>query len=187
MGGFFQGHFLCQRHFFRKYRPYNGAGHILIDVAFKEKIGIGTILNTVLIGQFTDFFIAADIVPKADNFWLGVVMMLAGQFLLSIGSYFYIKTALGCGPRDSLMVALAKMAGRLPVGAVRGLIEGSVLLIGWLLGAKIGAGTVIAVFGIGLILEWTFRMFSFDVKSVVHESVFDSFARIRSAARRENG
>ena len=84
------------------------------------------------------------------------------------------------------MVALSKRMRKLPVGAVRGFIEGSVLLIGWLLGAKVGAGTLIAVFGISFILEGTFRMFAFDVKSVVHESVFDSFARIKAGAREEN-
>ncbi len=166
---------------------FTGLAILAVDVILKEKIGVGTILNTLLIGKFTDFFIAANIIPQAQNFWLGVFMMLAGQFVLCVGSYFYIKTAMGCGPRDSLMVALAKRARRLPVGTVRGVIEGGVLLIGWLLGAKIGAGTVIAAFGISFILEGTFRMFNFDVKSVVHEGVFDSFSRLKTAARRENG
>lgn len=81
---------------------------------------------------------------------------------------------LGCGPRDALMVALGKRFSKAPIGLVRGLLEGSVLLIGWLLGAKVGLGTVIAVFGIGIIIEYTFKLFRFDVKGVQHENLLDT-------------
>ncbi len=63
---------------------------------------------------------------------------------------------------------------KVPIGAIRGLIEGSVLLVGWLLGAKVGIGTVISVFGIGLILQFTFKLLRFDVKNIQHKSVSDT-------------
>lgn len=160
-----------------------GIAILALDVALKEKIGFGTILNTIMIGKFTDIFIAMDIVKTVENFWIGVFVMLLGQFVLCVGSYLYIKTALGCGPRDSLMVALAKRARRLPVGAVRGIIEGGVLLTGWALGAKVGVGTVIAAFGVGVILEFTFRIFSFSIKSVAHESVVDTVMHLNAAQK----
>lgn len=147
---------------------------LVIDVLLKEKIGFGTILNTILIGVFVDLIQAFDIIPQMNHFFSGVVMLLLGQVSICIGSYFYIGAAMGCGPRDALMVALGKRLPNVPIGIVRGAIEGTVLLIGWLLGAKVGIGTVISVFGISFILETTFKVLRFDVTNVEHESVLDT-------------
>ncbi|NLJ57399.1 MAG: hypothetical protein GX339_00970 [Tissierellia bacterium] len=151
---------------------------ILILVAlvllFKEKIGFATILNTILIGVFADFIMGLNFIPYMSNFFPGLIMLMTGQIIVCIATYLYISVGLGAGPRDSLMVALGKKLPNIPIGAIRGFIEGTALLIGWLLGAKVGLGTVIYVFGIGFIMETTFRLLDFDVKSVVHESVFDT-------------
>ena len=141
---------------------------------FKEKIGFATILNTILIGIFADFIIESKIIPYMSNFFSGLLMLITGQIIICISTYLYISVGLGAGPRDSLMVALGKKFPNVPIGIIRGSIEGTVLLIGWLLGAKVGLGTVIYVFGIGFILQTTFRLLNFDVKSIVHESVFDT-------------
>lgn len=147
---------------------------LVIDVALKEKIGFGTILNTILIGTFVDLIHAVDLIPQMNNFFSGVLMLLLGQLSICIGSYFYIGASLGCGPRDALMVALGKRLPKVPIGIVRGVIEGTVLLIGWLLGAKVGIGTVISVFGISFILEATFNILHFDVTNIEHESIVDT-------------
>ena len=147
---------------------------LLVDVALKEKIGFGTILNTILIGTFVDLIQAVDLIPQINNFFSGVLMLLLGQLSICIGSYFYIGASLGCGPRDALMVALGKRLPKVPIGIVRGVIEGTVLLIGWLLGAKVGIGTVISVFGISFILEVTFNILHFDVTNIEHESIVDT-------------
>ena len=147
---------------------------LLVDVALKEKIGFGTILNTILIGTFVDLIQAVDLIPQMNNFFSGVLMLLLGQLSICIGSYFYIGASLGCGPRDALMVALGKRLPKVPIGIVRGVIEGTVLLIGWLWGAKVGIGTVISVFGISFILEVTFNILHFDVTNIEHESIVDT-------------
>lgn len=147
---------------------------LLVDVALKEKIGFGTILNTILIGTFVDLIQAVDLIPQMNNFFSGVLMLLLGQLSICIGSYFYIGASLGCGTRDALMVALGKRLPKVPIGIVRGVIEGTVLLIGWLLGAKVGIGTVISVFGISFILEVTFNILHFDVTNIEHESIVDT-------------
>ena len=141
---------------------------------FKEKIGFSTILNTILIGVFADLIIGLKIVPYMTNFLTGLLMLLTGQIIVCYSTYLYISVGLGAGPRDSLMVALGKKFPNVPIGIIRGSIEGIVLLIGWLLGAKVGLGTVVYVFGIGFILQTTFRLLNFDVKSIAHESVFDT-------------
>ncbi|MDW5300362.1 MAG: hypothetical protein SA378_09525 [Sedimentibacter sp.] len=147
---------------------------IVVVLLLKEKIGIGTILNTVIIGVIVDILQSINLVPKMTNFFLGLLMLLVSQVIISLASYFYINSGLGCGPRDTLMVGLGKRFPNVPIGAIRGSIEGTVLVIGFLLGAKVGLGTVISVFGISFILQTTFKLLHFDVKGVVHESIFDS-------------
>jgi len=153
---------------------------IAIDYVLKEKIGFGTILNAILIGKFVDLIQFFNLVPIMSNFWIGLLMLLLGQAIISIASYFYIGAALGCGPRDALMVALGKRMPKVPIGVIRGLIEGTVLIIGWLLGARVGIGTVISVFGIGLVLQFTFKIMRFDVKSIKHESLSDTVKKLSS-------
>lgn len=147
---------------------------IVVVLLLKEKFGIGTILNTVLIGFMVDIMQSLKIVPLMTNFAIGILMLLVSQVIISLASYFYISSGLGCGPRDTLMVGLGKRFPNVPIGAIRGLIEGTVLIIGYLLGAKVGIGTVIAVFGISFILQTTFKLLHFDVKAVVHESIIDT-------------
>ncbi len=153
---------------------FTGLAIIAVDFLLKEKIGFGTILNAILIGKFVDLIQFTNLVPKMESLPLGIVMLITGQFAICLGSYFYIGSALGCGPRDALMIALAKRLPKVPIGAIRGLIEGAVLVIGWLLGAKVGIGTAISVISIGFVLEFTFKILKFDVKSVEHESINDS-------------
>ncbi|MDT2735642.1 hypothetical protein P7H00_00655 [Enterococcus pseudoavium] len=152
---------------------------LVLDVALKEKIGFGTLLNTILIGVFVDGIQALALIPQMHHFFAGVLLLLLGQVSICVGSYFYIGASLGCGPRDALMVALGKRLPQVPIGVIRGSIEGLALLIGWLLGAKIGVGTVISVFGIGFILETTFKLLHFDVTEVAHESVVDTIKTLQ--------
>lgn len=116
----------------------------------------------------------------------GVAVLLAGTGSnMMSASYFYIGAGLGCGPRDALMVAMGKKLKKFPIGLVRGILEGTVLLIGWLLGAKVGIGTVIAVFGIGTIMEYTFKILHFDVRNIKHEDFADTVKRIRGGKGQE--
>ncbi len=152
---------------------------IIIDFLLKEKIGFGTILNAMLIGKFVDLLNWIDLIPKLENFALGVLLLLAGQVVLCVGTFFYVSASLGAGPRDTLMVGLGRRLDKLPIGVVRACLEGTVLMLGWLMGAKVGLGTVIAVFGIGTILEYTFRILRFDIKGVKHEDLADTVKRIK--------
>lgn len=151
-----------------------GVGILIFIVLLKEKIGLGTILNTVLIGAMSDILLSLKIIPVMDNFFFGLIMLLVGQIVISFGSYFYIGQGLGSGPRDSLMIALSKRLPNVSIGVIRGGIEGSALIIGWLLGAKVGIGTIISVFGIGFIIQYTFKLLRFNVKAVKHDSLFDT-------------
>ena len=161
---------------------------VIIDFALKEKIGFGTVLNGVLLGVFANIIDNTGLIPMMENIWSGTAMLILSLFVLAVGSYFYIGVGLGCGPRDSLMVAIARRMDKTPIGVVRSLLEGTVLALGWLMGAKIGLGTVISVFGIGLVIQITFTLLRFDVKAIKHEDMLDT-VRIfqRAYATRQEG
>jgi len=158
---------------------------VLIDIAFREKIGFGTLLNCFMVGTLMECIAYTNLIPLMRNFWLGIPVLLIGLFLVCLGTCFYISTGLGCGPRDALMVALCKRCSRTPVGVIRSSLEGSALFFGWLLGAKVGVGTIISVFGIGIMIQMTFKALRFDVKSVRHESIPDTLRYFRQRLRRK--
>jgi len=139
-----------------------------------EKFGIGTILNVILIGIFLDIMINFDLVPIAPNRITGVIMSVSGLFIIALGSYFYIKAGLGVGPRDNLMVVLAKKT-KIPVGICRIIVEAIVTIIGWKLGGMVWFGTILFVVTIGFAVQVTFRVLKFDVTAVKHESLFDTW------------
>ena len=130
---------------------------LVVTVAMGERFGLGTILNAVLIGFGVDVLQYYHAVPLIENYWLGIIVMFLGQFSISLGTYFY-----------------KRRLPKVPIGMIRGLIEGSVLLAGWLLGAKVGLGTIIAAFGISTILQLTFNWLHFDAKSVQHEGIWQT-------------
>jgi uncharacterized membrane protein YczE len=79
---------------------------VIIVTILGEKLGFGTILSMVMTGVFADIILTMNIIPLADSFIVGVIMLITGLFIISLGTYFYIKTAFGVGPRDNLMVVL---------------------------------------------------------------------------------
>ena len=116
-------------------------GFIVIGTTtlFKLKIGVGTILNMIFIGLFTDLVLFTKLVPISDNILSGLIMIIIGMLLMSLGTYLYISCELGCGPRDGLMVVLTKITKK-PVSTIRGIIEIGALIAGYLLGGHVGIG-----------------------------------------------
>ena len=121
---------------------------LIIVTLFKEEFGLGTIASMILTGLIIDLVIELNIIPIPSNFIIGIIMLVAGLFIVSVGSYFYIKAAFGAGPRDNLMVVLARIT-KLPIGVCRGIVELVVTFIGWVLGGMVGIGTIISGFAIG--------------------------------------
>lgn len=154
-------------------------GILIVAVAFLlgEKLGLGTILNMILIGVFLDLILKLNLIPAMDKFFLGVIMLIIGLFVISLATYFYIGSGFGAGPRDSLMVALARKT-KLPIGFCRGTIEVMAVVVGWKLGGMVGIGTVIAAFAIGFCIQITFRVLKFDAKKVDHQTVTETYKEL---------
>ncbi|MBQ5813121.1 MAG: hypothetical protein IIW34_03115, partial [Clostridia bacterium] len=93
---------------------------IIIDILAKEKLGIGTVLNALLIGRFTDIFVnlnaALGLIPKISEIWIQIPLCFVAILINSIGMYLYLSAQLGSGPRDSFMLALTR---RLPFSVGR--------------------------------------------------------------------
>ena len=155
-----------------------GAVICLAVYLLHEKLGVGTLLNMLLIGVFMDLIFALKIIPMIHYLWVGILVMIAGLFVIALGSYFYIGSGFGAGPRDSLMVSLQRRTNW-PVGACRALIEGTVLLLGYILGGQVGVGTIIAVFGIGFCIQIVFYLLKFDPAKMNHETVSDTWSRLK--------
>ena len=136
-------------------------GVVLVAVALAAGIrpGPGTLANMLAIGVFADAMLATGIAGDLDARPppLRLLAVAGGVGLVALGTALYIGAGLGSGPRDSLMLALSART-RLRVGVVRALIEGSVLVVGWLLGGAAGVGTVLYAFGIGPAVELAFRL-----------------------------
>lgn len=119
---------------------------LVLWLPLRERPGIGTVANVVLIGVVIDvtLYVAPDTV--ASN-WQRWALLIGGTLVIAIGTGLYIGAGLGPGPRDGLMTGLGRRG--IPIGVGRAAIEISVLVIGWLLGGTVGIGTVVFAFGVG--------------------------------------
>ena len=153
---------------------------ILIDLLLKGKIGIGTLCNAVIIGKTVDFWhLTFDFLPLAQTLPVGLLYLVCGQLLNAFGSYLYMKPALGCGPRDTLMVILAKRFPKVNIGIVRFCMELCVFFVGVLLGAPYGWGTLFAMGITSFIMQAVFKLCKFRARDVQHENLADTYRRIR--------
>ena len=136
-----------------------GFGVLLLSWLLGVRPGVGTVSNMVLVGVFIDLIEWGGLLPSfAGRPWpVRLAVNVLGVAVVGFGSALYIKASLGAGPRDSLMLALARrLRGR--VTLVRGALELVVLIAGYLLGGTAGLGTVIFALGIGPAVGLAFRL-----------------------------
>ncbi|MBQ9299894.1 MAG: hypothetical protein IJ214_05215 [Clostridia bacterium] len=147
---------------------------LTVDVLLREPIGLAMFIDSVVVGKAVDFFNWVDAVPPAQSLLAGVPLLLAGLVIMAYTQYTYMIASLGCGPRDTLLVGMAKRMRRLPIGAVSIALLSLATLAGWLLGGPVGVGTLICAFGAGPIMQLAFRTVRFDATLVRHQRVTDS-------------
>ena len=119
---------------------------LLFWVPLKQKPGIGTILNALIIAVMIDMCIK--FVPTPENYYSQLILAFFAVLIVGLGGGIYLVANLGAGPRDGLMVGLQQKTN-LPIAAVRAFLEISVVSIGWYLGGTVGPGTLLFAFGIG--------------------------------------
>ena len=147
---------------------------LVIDILLREPIGIAMFIDAVVVGKSVDFFNRINAVPARNSLLTGVPVMLLGLVIMAYTQYAYMIAALGCGPRDTLLVGLAKRVRRVPIGAVSITLLSLVTFVGWLLGGPVGVGTLICAFATGPIMQFAFTTVRFDATRIRHQRLRDS-------------
>ena len=119
---------------------------LLLWIPLKQKPGIGTILNVIIIALVFDYTLPY--LPNPENYGFKVLQVIIGVLITGLGSGFYLISNLGPGPRDGLMTGVQRITGK-PIALVRSTIEVIVVFFGWLLGGTAGLGTIVFALGIG--------------------------------------
>ncbi|MHA7240090.1 membrane protein YczE [Arthrobacter sp. TMS1-12-1] len=129
---------------------------LLLWIPLRQRPGIGTVLNVLLVGPSAEIGLA--LLGEPDRLWARILLFTGGLVLLAVASGLYIGARLGPGPRDGLMTGLHARFG-LPIWFVRTAIEGTVLLLGWMLGGSVGLGTVAFALLIGPMINVALPIF----------------------------
>lgn len=116
-----------------------GLGVLLLWIPLKQRPGVGTVLNALLIGPFME--LALSLIDTPPSLALRIIFFSTGLLMVAIGSGWYIGSGFGPGPRDGLMTGIHQRFAW-PIWAARTGIEVTVVLSGWLLGGTVGWGTV---------------------------------------------
>ena len=147
---------------------------LIIDILLKENIGIAMFIDAVTVGKAVDFFEWLDIVPVPKTLVGSIVMILIGLVIIGYTQMLYMKAALGCGPRDTLLVGLTRRVPKIPIGAVSIALLSTATLVGWLLGGPVGIGTILCAFASGPIMQAAFMSVKFNATGIRHQKIHES-------------
>jgi len=135
-----------------------GALVLLAWIPLRQRPGLGTVLNVLLLGPFIE--VGLWLLPSpVGTLWIQITYFTAGLLLLAVASGIYIGVAFGPGPRDGLMTGIHSRLGW-PIWAGRTAVEGTVLAVGWLLGGDVGFGTLAFALLIGPLCGITLPLFA---------------------------
>jgi uncharacterized membrane protein YczE len=123
-----------------------GAVVLLAWIPLRQRPGLGTVSNVVVIGVIVDVVLVA--VPEQRGLGVRIALLAAGVVLNAVATAAYIGARFGPGPRDGLMTGIVARTGW-PVRRVRTAIEVSVVAVGWLLGGTFGLGTIVYAVAVG--------------------------------------
>ena len=121
-------------------------GVLCLWIPLRQKPGIGTILNTIIVSVVMD--VSLPFLPAPETILLQTLQIISAVVIVGLGSGFYLIANLGPGSRDGLMTGLQRMTNK-PIFLIRAIIEISVVIVGWYLGGVVGIGTIVFAFAIG--------------------------------------
>ena len=134
---------------------------LLLWYFLDQKIGMGTIINFIIIAIMIDVTIFY--FNKPNEILSQLFMVTAGILIIGFGTAMYLIANLGAGPRDGLMTKKKKKTNA-PIALVRVCIEIIVVIAGWLLGGIVGIGTLFFALGIGPAVALWLYLFSKNLK-----------------------
>jgi len=121
-------------------------GVLCLWIPLRQKPGIGTIFNIIIISVVID--VSLPYLPAPETILLQILQIISAVVIVGIGSGFYLIANLGPGSRDGLMTGLQIMTNK-PIFLIRAIIEISVVIVGWYLGGVVGIGTIVFALAIG--------------------------------------
>ncbi|RZU63913.1 putative membrane protein YczE [Microterricola gilva] len=130
---------------------------LLIWIPLRQKPGIGTVLNALLVGPSADVGLA--LIPAGLDLWVRILLFIAGLLVLAVATGLYIGAHFGPGPRDGLMTGLNARTGW-AIWKVRTGIELTVVTLGWILGGNVGIGTAAFALLVGPLCQWAIPFFA---------------------------
>ncbi|MGO2518641.1 MAG: YczE/YyaS/YitT family protein [Microbacterium sp.] len=130
---------------------------LLIWLPLRQRFGVGTLLNALLVGPSAD--VGLLLIPAGQPLWLRVGFFIIGLVVLSAATGLYIGAHFGPGPRDGLMTGLHKRTGW-PIWFVRTGLEITVVVVGWALGGNAGVGTLAFALLVGPLCQYFMRIFA---------------------------
>jgi uncharacterized membrane protein YczE len=133
-----------------------GAAVLLLWWPLRQRPGVGTVANVIVVGVVADATIA--VVPAVHTPAVQIPLLAVAIAINGVGTGLYVGAGLGPGPRDGLMTGLAARGHSIRL--VRTLIELSVLAVGWLLGGSIGIGTLAFALAIGPLAQVSIKRFT---------------------------
>lgn len=155
---------------------------VLLDIFLGQPIGIGTVLNFLSIGLFMDLIMYLDFIPVKESYLYRAVLLMTGIFFYAYGTFFYMIQGMGCGPRDGFMQVLTKRFNK-PVSVIKNGIEIIAFVIGWLLGGKLGIGTIVTALVMGIWLQWMFKFGGVDIKKLHHRNIKEELLHLNRVVR----
>lgn len=151
---------------------------VLLDIFLGQPIGLGTVLNFLSIGLFMDMILYLDFIPVKESYLYRAVLLMIGILFYAYGTFFYMVQGMGCGPRDGFMQIITKKT-KYSVGIIKNIIELSALGSGWLLGGKVGVGTVITAISMGIFLQIFFKVYKMDIKTLKHRNIKEEIQHLK--------
>ncbi|MDP4160149.1 MAG: membrane protein [Bacillota bacterium] len=150
---------------------------IILSIFLGVTPGIGSILNMIFIGLFVDLINKTGIIKTPENLIYRIVMLVLAIIVMGLATYFYLRVELGAGPRDGLMEGLVRKLNK-PVWFIRGTIEVTALIIGFVLGGPVGIGTLLLALLIGPSVQFAFKIGKYDSKKAKHIDLIDLYRGI---------
>jgi uncharacterized membrane protein YczE len=151
---------------------------LLLWIPIRQKPGIGTVLNALLVGPAAD--VGFLLIPETDELWIRIVFFVVGLLVLSGATGLYIGAAFGPGPRDGLMPGLHRRTGW-PIWVVRTGLEVTVVAVGWVLGGNVGVGTVAFALLVGPLCQFFLRVFAVRIPETTETEPATRAGEIRIA------
>lgn len=141
-----------------------GALVLLLWIPLRQRPGLGTLSNVIVIGLAADAALA--LMPEMSSLVVRSVMLVSAVVVNALATSMYIGAGFGAGPRDGLMTGIHARTGW-SVRTIRTAIEVSVLASGWLLGGTLGVGTVLYALAIGPMIQLCLPWFRYQGRSRV--------------------